>query len=156
MTKRRYSKYFSVSFLLVDLVFLNLGFLIANYIRFGQFWFQGDRYPFLFLFLNLTWTVIFFVTRLNTIDREDKLIDSLSQVLFAISINLAAVFAMWVSTRAYFYSREHLFYTYLIFSGLAILWRIGFINLIRYYRRCLLYTSPSPRDLSTSRMPSSA
>jgi len=25
-----------------------------------------------------------------------------------------------------------------------------------YYKRCLLYTSPSPRDLSTSRMPSSA
>ena len=25
-----------------------------------------------------------------------------------------------------------------------------------YYRDCLLYTSPSPRDLSTSRMPSSA
>ena len=25
-----------------------------------------------------------------------------------------------------------------------------------YYSRCLLYTSPSPRDLSTSRMPSSA
>ena len=24
------------------------------------------------------------------------------------------------------------------------------------YERCLLYTSPSPRDLSTSRMPSSA
>ena len=27
--------------------------------------------------------------------------------------------------------------------------------LVRYYR-CLLYTSPSPRDLTTSRMPSSA
>ena len=26
----------------------------------------------------------------------------------------------------------------------------------RLVRRCLLYTSPSPRDLSTSRMPSSA
>ena len=25
-----------------------------------------------------------------------------------------------------------------------------------FYRACLLYTSPSPRDLSTSRMPSSA
>ena len=25
-----------------------------------------------------------------------------------------------------------------------------------YYLNCLLYTSPSPRDLSTSRMPSSA
>ena len=27
---------------------------------------------------------------------------------------------------------------------------------IDYYEGCLLYTSPSPRDLSTSRMPSSA
>ena len=26
----------------------------------------------------------------------------------------------------------------------------------KYYNSCLLYTSPSPRDLSTSRMPSSA
>ena len=26
----------------------------------------------------------------------------------------------------------------------------------RFYYLCLLYTSPSPRDLSTSRMPSSA
>ena len=31
----------------------------------------------------------------------------------------------------------------------------GFINSIEY-DPCLLYTSPSPRDLSTSRMPSSA
>ena len=30
-----------------------------------------------------------------------------------------------------------------------------FIQFIKYYY-CLLYTSPSPRDLSTSRMPSSA
>ena len=30
------------------------------------------------------------------------------------------------------------------------------IHLISLYEGCLLYTSPSPRDLSTSRMPSSA
>ena len=30
------------------------------------------------------------------------------------------------------------------------------INMIRRTSPCLLYTSPSPRDLSTSRMPSSA
>ena len=29
-------------------------------------------------------------------------------------------------------------------------------NMIGVNKRCLLYTSPSPRDLSTSRMPSSA
>ena len=30
------------------------------------------------------------------------------------------------------------------------------LDLINKYSACLLYTSPSPRDLSTSRMPSSA
>ena len=30
------------------------------------------------------------------------------------------------------------------------------LNTINYSYTCLLYTSPSPRDLSTSRMPSSA
>ena len=30
------------------------------------------------------------------------------------------------------------------------------LNLVAQLIRCLLYTSPSPRDLSTSRMPSSA
>ena len=30
------------------------------------------------------------------------------------------------------------------------------VNIMSQYRPCLLYTSPSPRDLSTSRMPSSA
>ena len=38
--------------------------------------------------------------------------------------------------------------------------RNRWINAMRYaitvYSNCLLYTSPSPRDLSTSRMPSSA
>ena len=34
--------------------------------------------------------------------------------------------------------------------------RMAVVSLRRLLRPCLLYTSPSPRDLSTSRMPSSA
>ena len=34
--------------------------------------------------------------------------------------------------------------------------RVGGIKLLRKYRNCLLYTSPSPRDGLLSRMPSSA
>ena len=35
--------------------------------------------------------------------------------------------------------------------------RFGFLDrAVSYLKDCLLYTSPSPRDLSTSRMPSSA
>jgi len=37
-----------------------------------------------------------------------------------------------------------------------VLWHPLFEDFARYYGFCLLYTSPSPRDLSTSRMPSSA
>ena len=44
--------------------------------------------------------------------------------------------------------------------GVVVLWqpilmRLGGVN-VNVFTACLLYTSPSPRDLSTSRMPSSA
>lgn len=134
MKAKRYSKYFSSIFLFIDIVFLNIGFFIANYIRFSQFWFQEDRYPFLYIFLNIAWIIIYFLARINRIDRESSIIDYVSQVLLALTINIAVVFTMWASTRAYFYSREHLFYTYLIFSISIISWRILFIYFIRYYR----------------------
>ena len=43
-------------------------------------------------------------------------------------------------------------------TSLAIVISVGIAAVIPYLRagHCLLYTSPSPRDLSTSRMPSSA
>lgn len=134
MQKKRFSRLFPALFLAVDLLFLNLGFVIANYIRFNTFWFEGDKYPFLFGFLNVAWVVIFFATRLEKVEREKSVVDYISQILLALTINLAVVFAMWASTRAYFYSREHLFYTYLIFSILVVGWRVGFIYVLRYFR----------------------
>ena len=44
----------------------------------------------------------------------------------------------------------------------AVLALVGIVNVpiihfsVEWWNTCLLYTSPSPRDLSTSRMPSSA
>ena len=40
-------------------------------------------------------------------------------------------------------------------SDLSILQKLG-LSVVVVHGGCLLYTSPSPRDLSTSRMPSSA
>ena len=41
-------------------------------------------------------------------------------------------------------------------DGLGYMKTPGYFGHIELARPCLLYTSPSPRDLSTSRMPSSA
>lgn len=134
MANKRYSKYFPIIFLLADLFFLNLGFLIANQLRFDTWWHESNAYPFLFSFLNITWIAIYFFAKLDRVDREKGVVDNISQVLLALTINLAVVFAMWVATRAYFYSREHLFYTYLFFSICVVSWRVGVIYILRYYR----------------------
>ena len=42
------------------------------------------------------------------------------------------------------------------FPGANILFKTANQKVILFHNGCLLYTSPSPRDLSTSRMPSSA
>ena len=47
-----------------------------------------------------------------------------------------------------------LIYIIVLFVSILV-HELGHAIAFRYYR-CLLYTSPSPRDLSTSRMPSSA
>ncbi|MFY0651219.1 MAG: undecaprenyl-phosphate glucose phosphotransferase [Cyclobacteriaceae bacterium] len=135
MANRRYSKYFPIVFLLADLFFLNFGFLVANQLRFSSWWYESNAYPFLFTFLNITWVGIFIATRLHHLEREKSVVDNISQVLLGLTINLAVVFSMWAVTRSYFYSREHLFYTYLTFSFFAVSWRILFMYLIRYYRR---------------------
>ena len=135
MANRRYSRYFPVIFLLADLFFLNLAFMLANQIRFNFWWYESSAYPFLFGFLNVTWIIIYFLAKLDRVDREKSVVDNVSQVLLGLTINLAIVFAMWVATKAYFYSREHLFYTYLFFSAFVVSWRVGFMYIIRYYRQ---------------------
>ena len=134
MDNKRLSKYFTIIFLIADLFFLNLGFLLANQIRFNFWWYESNAYPFLFAFLNITWILLYFSAKLDRVERERSVVDNISQVLLALTINLSIVFAMWVATKAYFYSREHLFYTYLFFSVFVITWRVGFIYLIRHYR----------------------
>lgn len=135
MIKRRYSTLFPFLFLLSDLVCLNLGILAANIIRFSEPLYFDEKYGYLHIFLNVAWVVIFYGAKLHESNRESKILDVVNKVLLALVINLSLTFAMWVATRSYFYSREHLFYTYLIFSGLIILWRVVFYHVIRHYRK---------------------
>lgn len=134
MQHRRLSKYFPLLFLFFDLLMLNIGFVISNLLRFESLWFSSNNYPLLLLFLNLSWTAVYFSTGLQNQDRESTIVQKVNKLLSALAINIGVVFTFWAATKSYYYSREHLFYAYLIFSVLLIGWRVSFDYFIRYYR----------------------
>ncbi len=134
MQRRRFSKYFPILFLLADLLMLNIGFIISNLLRFDSMWFSSNNYPLLLLFLNLSWTVVYFSSGLHNPDREATLTQQVNKILTALVVNIGIVFTFWAATKSYYYSREHLFYAYLIFSVLLVSWRVSFDYFIKYYR----------------------
>ncbi len=134
MPRRRFSKFFPVVFLLIDLSMLNIGFVISNFLRFDSLWFSSSNYPLLLAFLNLSWTVVYFSSGLHNPDREATLLQQINKILTALVINIGIVFTFWAATKSYYYSREHIFYAYLIFSALLIGWRLSFDHFIKYYR----------------------
>ncbi|MFY0608220.1 MAG: undecaprenyl-phosphate glucose phosphotransferase [Cyclobacteriaceae bacterium] len=134
MSQHRFSSFFPLVFLIADFVCLNLGFLGANYDRFGSIFYNSESYLVLQLVLNAAWLLIFFSTNLHRLSRELRLIDHLNKVLTGLVINLSIVFALWFIAKPFYYSRQHLFVTYLIFTLLLILWRTGWHYFIRYYR----------------------
>ena len=81
---------------------------------------------------------------LTNANYSSQLTTKLSLPLFAIGLILALV-TFWTNMRGYALSYRHAEMQRRI-AGTATSW----------HHVCLLYTSPSPRDLSTSRMPSSA
>ncbi|MFT7156146.1 MAG: putative colanic acid biosynthesis UDP-glucose lipid carrier transferase, partial [Parvicella sp.] len=134
MASRRYSTYFPILFLLADLLCLNSGIILANQLRFGSYLIVDDAYYSLQLLLNGLWVLVFFSAGLHEIHREQRLLDHLNKVLTALVINLAVVFALWFATKPYYYSRQHLFYTYFLFTIALIFWRSSWHYFIRYYR----------------------
>tara|TARA_Y100001980_G_C14556866_1_gene351771 strand:- start:49359 stop:50738 length:1380 start_codon:yes stop_codon:yes gene_type:complete len=134
MPNRRYSRFFPILFLLSDIASLNLAFYLANYLRFGSFIYLNDSYATLQVVLNIVWFFIFYFSRLQNINRESRLLDHLNKVLTALIINLSVVFAIWFAAKPFYYSRQHLFFTYLFFTFFIIGWRSSWHYLIRYYR----------------------
>lgn len=134
MASRRYSQYFPLIFVITDLAALNLSVFAANFLKFNSFNYPHSSYPLLYALLNVLWVGVFFGAKLHEIKRENRLLDHLNSVLSALVVNLAIVFAFWFIAKPYYYSREHLFYTYLSFTVLIVLWRSIWHYFIRYYR----------------------
>ncbi len=134
MSNKRLSTYFPILFFSLDILFLNVSIGLANLDRFNQFLYTQGNYDLLLIIINVVWTVTFFYSRLHKLERNDSIQETVNRVVLAITASLAVIFAIWVLGRTYYFSREHLFFTYILFSTLIIAWRVVFILLIRYYR----------------------
>ncbi|MAE86041.1 MAG: undecaprenyl-phosphate glucose phosphotransferase [Flammeovirgaceae bacterium] len=134
MAQHRYSRFFPIIFVGLDLVGLNISYLFASYIQFGNFLSERPTYLVLQLVLNLIWLLTFFSSRLQEVNRESRLIDHLNRVLTALVVNLAIVFAFWFAAKPFYYSRQHLFFIYLYFSFLILTWRVVWHYSIRFIR----------------------
>ena len=95
------------------------------------------------------------------IAKSEPLWNTNNRVVFLISSLLILLFALPLFGLNSFYL--HLFIMIFMHAVMAQSWNViaGFSGQISlghgaFFGICLLYTSPSPRDLSTSRMPSSA
>eukprot|EP00831_Metopus_contortus_P059174 TRINITY_DN51188_c0_g1_i2.p1 TRINITY_DN51188_c0_g1~~TRINITY_DN51188_c0_g1_i2.p1 ORF type:complete len:214 (+),score=19.01 TRINITY_DN51188_c0_g1_i2:130-771(+) len=95
-------------------------------------------------------------------------------IIYLMILNFILILILWIYTQTYFYSSSndckevrpltyYMIFVWLIYVDLLVVGAI--IQACSFFMKmeqkglfdiCLLYTSPSPRDLSTSRMPSSA
>ena len=133
LSHQRYSQYFPILFLLIDLVCLNIGIFAANQYRFG-FLIPNYDYQILQLLLNAIWVGVFFSSNLQRINRNSRLLDHLNKVLTGLVVNLSIVFALWFALQPADYSRKYLFITYLVFSIAILIWRSIWHYAIRFYR----------------------
>lgn len=133
MSNHRYSRFIPLLFLGFDLFSINVGFIAGFWLKFENLDLER-HYVFLWLILNFLWVLTFFSARLQHANRESGLIDHLNRLNTALVVNLAVVFALWFVAKPFYLSRQHLFFTYLIFSIFCVGWRIIWYYAIRYYR----------------------
>jgi putative colanic acid biosynthesis UDP-glucose lipid carrier transferase len=113
---------------------LATGFSLASLFRHGNLWFFSSEYTFLFFGILTLWVLVFFSSGLHHIQRELTIGESLNHVVTGLLINMALIFALWFVIQPIYFSREHLFYTYLFFSIYIFSWRILWHFVIRHYR----------------------
>ena len=131
-----YSRFIKSIHLLGDLLFINLSFLYAYKLKFSHFNIQqDDKYFTLLLVFNLTWIISTYILKtydIYRVTKYEKIVSSLIQLFFVHTLLIAA---FWVFRKAYYFSREHLMWTYIFLYSSISLWRIGLIYQLKKYRK---------------------
>ncbi|WP_027302949.1 exopolysaccharide biosynthesis polyprenyl glycosylphosphotransferase [Rudanella lutea] len=134
--RHRYSVFFLPLHILADFFCLNAAFVLAYNVKFGSVSAVAEPpYATLWLVFNLVWLVIAITLKPYNFPRQLFKIDHLlKKQAMVIGVHVAAIAVYWVFTQAYYYSRDHLFYTYILFFFLGAAYRIGGLLFLREYR----------------------
>ena len=95
----------------------------------------SDKYRFLIIIYNAVWILVVLMLQLYELKQLKRLDRILFNIFKAFSFNALIISAVLFSLKASEFSREHLYYTYLMLFGLIILWRYLAVQLIKLYRK---------------------
>ena len=129
-----YSKYFWFIHFIGDVFFINIAFVLMYSVKFETIDFS-DKYRFLIIIYNSVWILVALMLQLYELKQLKRLDRILFNLFKAFSFNILILTAILFSLKASEFSREHLYYTYLILLGLIIFWRYLAVQLIKLYRK---------------------
>ena len=95
----------------------------------------SDKYRFLIIIYNAVWILVSLMLQLYELKQLKRLDRILFNLFKAFTFNALIISAILFSLKASEFSREHLYYTYLMLFILIVVWRYLAIQLIKLYRK---------------------
>jgi putative colanic acid biosysnthesis UDP-glucose lipid carrier transferase len=135
--KKGYSRFLKLIIFLGDISLLNIAFIIAYIVadisrKLPDF---DDHYIFLYIVFNLVWLLITLGLDLYNVQRTNSIESILWNVIKSVFLHAMIIFTFIASIKGYYYSRNQLMITYLVFGGSVFLWRIAFALSLYHYRK---------------------
>lgn len=131
----RYSHHIKHIHFFVDFFLLNISSILAYNLTYDKVVsLFGPPYIYFVLYYNIIWFLIVLVFNPYKISRISSLTKILNGHLSIIILHLLFQSLFFVIFKAYFFSREYVLMTYLLFCSFIFVWKSGFIVLIRNYR----------------------
>lgn len=118
-----------------DLALLNLSITIAAILKFNNgIQYHAEQYPTLFVLFNILWLLLIAIFKPYEYKRTGKVSKRIQQIILLIIVHALLISGFWVMTKAYYYSREFLLITYVIFVFSSILFHLFLSYLEHAYR----------------------
>lgn len=136
MSTRYYSRSFSIFLLIIDLILIDLIFIIAHGIRFNGNIFASQEYMALLVLVDLVWIISAFYNRVYLFSKVTQLRKSAWRVLSTFVLHGFLISLCFVAFKAFEFSRLVLLYFYLFsFSAIFLLRVIYYVVTKQYYKK---------------------